>query len=97
MTPSSQGLEPATFPERFIPFICECAEERCSELVRLTLEEYEQVRANPRWFINAPGHHVNGAGWARIVETTAITPLSRSKAKRVRSPKNLTRGKRSSR
>jgi hypothetical protein len=50
--------------EGLIPFICECADRTCTDLVRVSLAEYEQVRANPTWFINAPGHQVNAQGWA---------------------------------
>ena len=50
-----------------LPVICECADTGCSQVVRLTRPEYEDVRSNPRWFINAHGHHVNGQGWAKIV------------------------------
>jgi hypothetical protein len=39
-----------------VPFICECAQEHCSEVVRLALGEYERVRANARAFLCAPGH-----------------------------------------
>jgi len=39
-----------------VPFICECADEGCTDLVRLTLDEYEDVRVNPRLFVTAPGH-----------------------------------------
>jgi len=49
-----------------IPFICECAEETCTQLVPLSLEAYEEIRAHPRRFFNAPGHEElsveNGAG-----------------------------------
>ena len=54
--------------EGLLPAICECAEPRCTELLQLTAAEYEEVRANARWFINAPGHHVNAQGWARVVD-----------------------------
>jgi hypothetical protein len=37
-------------------FVCECGDPDCSELVHLTLEEYEHVRSNPRWFAVVPGH-----------------------------------------
>jgi hypothetical protein len=43
-----------------VPFLCECAEPSCTELLRLSLVDYEMVRAQPRWFINAPGHQVAG-------------------------------------
>jgi len=39
-----------------VPFICECGEVGCNAVVRLTLEEYESVRARSRCFLVAPGH-----------------------------------------
>ncbi len=51
-----------------VPFICECAEPGCTELVRLGFADYESVRSDPTLFINAPGHVVAGQGWARVVE-----------------------------
>ncbi|MDX6513866.1 MAG: hypothetical protein QOE36_3370 [Gaiellaceae bacterium] len=39
-----------------LPFICECASPDCTEIVQLSREEYERVRANPKWFINSPAH-----------------------------------------
>ena len=35
-------------------WICECADDACSQRIALTLEEYEIVRADPRRFIVAP-------------------------------------------
>jgi hypothetical protein len=49
-----------------VPFICECADAGCSEIVPLTLEEYEQVRAHSRHFLHVPGHQ-DAAGTAQIV------------------------------
>lgn len=46
-----------------VPFICECGDARCSEIVRLTLEEYNEVRADSRHFLHVPGHE----GTAQIV------------------------------
>ena len=37
-------------------FICECIDAGCVERVTLTLNEYEDVRANPRRFFVVPGH-----------------------------------------
>jgi hypothetical protein len=53
-----------------VPFICECADERCTEIVRLSLDGYEDVRSHPRRFFNAPGHEALsvGAGAAVVVE-----------------------------
>jgi glutamine synthetase len=54
-------------PDGRIPFICECAEPTCTEIVRLTLEEYQQVRSDPRTFLNAIGHQVAARGWGKVV------------------------------
>lgn len=37
-------------------FICECASVDCFERIPLTLEEYEEVRADGARFILKPGH-----------------------------------------
>jgi hypothetical protein len=37
-----------------IPFICECADPACSEIVLLELGQYEEIRADSRHFLNAP-------------------------------------------
>jgi hypothetical protein len=50
-----------------LPAICECADTSCTEILRLTPRQYEEVRANSRWFINAPDHHVTSHGWGRVV------------------------------
>jgi phosphoglycolate phosphatase-like HAD superfamily hydrolase len=39
-------------------FVCECADASCAELVALTLEEYESVRASPYRFFIVRGHDV---------------------------------------
>ena len=39
-----------------IPFICECPSIDCSEIVRLSFDEYEAIRLHPRRFFNVPGH-----------------------------------------
>jgi hypothetical protein len=51
-----------------VPFICECADLGCTSLVRLRLQEYAHVRAEPRWFLNIPGHEVAAQGAATVVE-----------------------------
>jgi hypothetical protein len=49
-----------------IPFLCECPRPECTEITRLSLEEYEEIRQEPRWFFTAPGHQdvavENGVG-----------------------------------
>jgi hypothetical protein len=54
--------------EGLVPFICECAEESCTTIVPLTLEEYSHVRADSTHFLNVPGHQVAGQGHVRVVE-----------------------------
>ena len=39
-----------------IDFVCECADEGCALPLRLTLEEYERVRADDACFVVAGGH-----------------------------------------
>ena len=51
-----------------IPFICECADPNCRELVQLSLASYEQIRQNSRHFLNVPGHDASAGGWAKVVE-----------------------------
>ncbi|HZM18982.1 MAG TPA: hypothetical protein VFB87_06180 [Gaiellaceae bacterium] len=51
-----------------IPFICECSDPRCSEVIRISLDEYEEVRANSRHFLNIPGHEAASKGLAVVVE-----------------------------
>ncbi len=41
-----------------VGFRCECARLGCNMLVKLTLAEYERVRANPRRFLMVPGHQM---------------------------------------
>ena len=38
----------------FADWTCECAYENCEDPVRLTISEYEQVRAEPTHFLIAP-------------------------------------------
>jgi hypothetical protein len=38
------------------PFLCECEEEGCTEVVLLRRTEYEEVRSHPRRFLVVPGH-----------------------------------------
>jgi hypothetical protein len=52
-----------------VPFLCECADPKCSEVVRLKLDEYEEVRADSRHFLNIPGHQAaDGATSVVIAE-----------------------------
>lgn len=50
-----------------IPFLCECAEPGCTEVILLSLEEYEAIRRDSRTFVNVPGHEASANGWAEVV------------------------------
>jgi hypothetical protein len=51
-----------------LPFICECSDPDCVEILRLKLAEYETVRARPTHFITARGHHRAEGSWGNVVE-----------------------------
>ena len=57
-----------------VPFLCECADQQCTQLVRLTPCEYRQVREDGARFAVAPGHEtgefrtVDGGDAFAIVE-----------------------------
>jgi 5-bromo-4-chloroindolyl phosphate hydrolysis protein len=39
-------------------FLCECADETCTQRISMTRSEYEHVRRSPIQFVVAPGHAV---------------------------------------
>ena len=43
-------------PGQQTPFICECGDTECAQVMRLTLAEYEAVRSDPNTFAVVPGH-----------------------------------------
>src|SRR3954469_12278479 len=43
-------------PLERVPFICECDDVACRELIALTREEYERVRTDGAVFVVATGH-----------------------------------------
>ncbi len=51
-----------------VPFLCECADENCREIVMLTIEDYEHIRAHPTWFLLVAGHEDESATHERIVD-----------------------------
>jgi hypothetical protein len=55
-------------PDRWTPFICECSDPKCVQIVRLTLEEYRRVRTEPTWFVHVPDHETVVEGAVRPVE-----------------------------
>ncbi|HWJ33180.1 MAG TPA: hypothetical protein VNR59_12660 [Gaiellaceae bacterium] len=55
---------------RWVPFICECSDERCMRIIQLSLDEYRRARSNARWFLHAPGHEEVVPGAVRRLEDT---------------------------
>ena len=51
-----------------IPFLCECTNERCTEVVRLTAADYAEIRSHPRHFVSAPGHQTQSDAHERVLE-----------------------------
>jgi hypothetical protein len=49
-----------------LDLICECGDASCVDRIRMTRQEYEQVRADPRLFAVYPGH--DDAGVDEVVE-----------------------------
>lgn len=54
-------------PLERIPFLCECPRPDCVQIVRLTMAEYSNVRANPVHFFTAPGHEADEKPVGRVV------------------------------
>ena len=51
-----------------VPFICECADPTCTEVVLLELDQYEEIRSDSRRFLNVPGHQTAAQGVSVVVE-----------------------------
>ena len=47
------------------PFICECADPECRDVVLMTLAEYDEIRQDARLFLNVPGHEASAQGWGK--------------------------------
>ncbi len=50
-----------------VPFLCECSDTRCEELLRMTLHAYRELRDGAD-FLVVPGHQVDDAKIVRIKE-----------------------------
>lgn len=44
--------------EHVFEFFCECSNVDCNLLLPMTVSAYEQVRADPKQFVIAPGHEL---------------------------------------
>jgi hypothetical protein len=58
--------------EGLTPFLCECGDPRCTELIGLSLEQYEHVRSHASWFVVVVGHDTHEARVAGDHEGYAI-------------------------
>jgi hypothetical protein len=45
--------------EQRLDLVCECGDASCTEQIRMTLSEYEAVRADPTHFAVYPGHETS--------------------------------------
>jgi hypothetical protein len=50
-----------------LPFVCECGRPRCMRIIRLSVDEYERVRVDSRYFLCAPGHEIVGENIGRVI------------------------------
>ena len=63
-------------------FVCECADPSCADKIEAPLEEYEEVRGDPRLFLVKPGHVdveiervVSDEGDYEVVEKDVTPPI----------------------
>jgi hypothetical protein len=54
---AERGLDP---PLDHVPYVCECDDVQCRELMRLTATEYERIREDGATFAVLRGHHSDG-------------------------------------
>jgi hypothetical protein len=78
----NEAIASGTWPgegDARVGFRCECARLACDQVVELTIDEYEQVRAHPRRFVLVQGHEVpvedtllvSGTGWVMVEKRDA--------------------------
>jgi len=60
--------ESFSFINRTNDFVCECANDGCTEMISLSVEEYEWVRAEPNRFFVAPNDEHVWDDVERVVE-----------------------------
>jgi hypothetical protein len=41
---------------QLIPFFCECADEKCWDSIRITVDRYEAIHLDERDYVILPGH-----------------------------------------
>jgi hypothetical protein len=55
-----------------LPILCECGDRRCFAILRVTLEEYESVRAHLEQYLVKPGHELSGGFLVEQNERLAV-------------------------
>lgn len=77
---ANEGLEEKAaefgLEEERTPYLCECEDECCTNVMGLTRAEYEAVRANPKSFVLVPGHQ--GADDALLREEAGFIVIEKS-------------------
>jgi hypothetical protein len=58
--------------ESGVEFLCECDDADCVDRIRLTVEEYESVRAHPAQFVVAPDHEARDVEFVQRVNDRYI-------------------------
>jgi len=51
-----------------LPFLCECPDEHCVEILQLTATEYGAIRDRPDYYMTAVGHEQAEFPVGRVVE-----------------------------
>src|SRR6186997_3016288 len=62
-------------------WVCECADEKCVQPVKLTIAEYEAVRAEPTHYLMGPLRRARGSG-DRICRSPRAALVGRRKNRR---------------
>src|ERR687891_2778597 len=71
-------------PEALAPFLCECADRRCTHVVRLTPAEFEAASSVEGHFVVLPGHEGRMLGGDVIERSERFTLVSRPVRERSR-------------
>ena len=60
-----------------VPFLCECGDASCTRVVRLTLVEFDRVRAREDHFAVLPGHEGPAASERVVAEEDLYVVVQR--------------------
>jgi hypothetical protein len=69
---ANEGISNALEAEDILepmPFVCECADPGCREMVNMTLIEYRRIREDARTFWHIASHEPASQGSTQILET----------------------------